>query len=158
MEVPAVAEPTTTDTVDGVVAPVLTLGIGNLLPQADHVSATFVDHKVLIRVLPAFEALHLEAESDFANLLAPHRHEILLGTVVPPVRGVLGVHVRQRFPITGGFGLLVRLDPALDHLVELCAVETRHLNFLPRVLEFAAINRQSAVISRQFSGRRSGST
>src|SRR5580692_6090643 len=69
LEVAAVAEPTAPEPWDLVVGPVGLGGVGHLLPQPDDLALLLIDEHPLIRVDPAFEPGHLQAEGDLADLL-----------------------------------------------------------------------------------------
>src|ERR1700733_14047490 len=98
----------------------------DLLPEADDLALLVVDDDFLVRVLPVLETLHLQAEGDIANLVDADAHHIFLGTDVPAVRGVVGVKIGERLPVTGFLAVLVGLEPGLDPLIQFRTFERRH--------------------------------
>ena len=52
------------------------------------------------------------------DLCASDGHELLVGSDVPAVGGVLGVQIGHRPPVAGVLGLSVGLEPPVDHLLQ----------------------------------------
>ena len=124
--VPGVLEPTAADSCDLVRGTVGATCVRDLTPQPDHLALALIDDHGLVRVGPAVEAIHLEADRVVPDFVATHCHEVHVRSVVPAVGGVLGVTLRHQTPVAFGLGSMVRVEPLLNHGFDLVAWVTAH--------------------------------
>ncbi len=75
----------------------------------------------LVVVVPAVEAVHLDADRPVADLVAADSHEVLVRGVHPAVGGVDGVVLGHDPPVADPLGLAVDLEPGVPELLELGA-------------------------------------
>src|SRR3546814_13102485 len=71
------------------------------------------------------QAVHLDADRPVPDLLAPDRHEVLVGVIHPAVRRVLGIELGQRAPVARGLDVAVALEPTGPELLDLRSEERR---------------------------------